>query len=197
MRNGGFIGVRERSLLAAVCLLAACGGSGDGGTPPPDAMGGGGGGGTPDAATQPACSPQNDTCGGETICIVDACQPAFGRTYRLSIPQLTVAAQNADGEAWDAFGGAPDPFAIVYLNGSAVLQTAEAADIFSTSFSESADIVIPAGAQVVVEVWDSDVSDNDWVTGCAADPLTADFLRGGGFQCSDQGTTVTVALDRK
>jgi hypothetical protein len=105
--------------------------------------------------------------------------------------------QNGDGEAWDAFGGAPDPFVVVYLNGSVVLQTAEAADTFSASYSESADVVIPAGARVEVEVWDSDISDDDWILGCAADPLTADFLRGGGFQCSDQGTTVSVALDRK
>lgn len=177
--------------------MAGCGGNGDDTAPQPDAAGGGGGGGTPDAGQQPSCNPQNDTCGGETICIGSSCEPAFGRTYRVSIASLAVAAQNGDAEAWDAFGGAPDPYVVVFLNGTNVLQTAEAQDTFSPTYPDAVDLIIPAGARVTVEVWDGDVSDDDWIFGCVADPLTADFLRGWGFECNQAGSSIAISLDRK
>src|SRR5687767_11963696 len=71
-----------------------------------------------------ACSPADPSdCAGETICVDGSCVAAFGRVYTFSMAHVVANSLDTNGEAWDALGGAPDPFVEVQLNGSVVLTT--------------------------------------------------------------------------
>ncbi len=144
------------------------------------------------------CVLGDGTCVGETICISNACQNAFGRTYRVTVSDVAIKTTNPSGDPWDAVGGAPDPFVVVTLNGSVVLTTTEQADTFNPVFSDQANVVVPAGASLEISMVDSDISSNDAIMSCVANPFPADFLRGGGVRCDGSaangtnGTTLSV-----
>jgi hypothetical protein len=137
-----------------------------------------------------ACSPSDpNSCTGEQICVGTSCVGAFGRTYTISVYQLIVKTTDPLGDSWDAVGGAPDPYVVIALSGTTILTTAEVQDTFTPTFSDSVDVVIPAGAKFRFDAWDGDVSDDDWIIGCEIDPLTANFLRALGPRCD--GTVAT------
>lgn len=188
--------MRESSWLAilAMALVACGGGEGDEGradsgpTSRADASRNPGA----DAASA-GCDPrQPSDCSGETICIGDSCESAFGRTYSVYVYNLDVASQDTEGVAWDGGGGAPDPFVNVHLNGQLILATSIDQDTFTPEFGESVDVVIPAGARLEFNAWDEDISEHDWILGCIVDPLTADYLRIYGPVCQGNAETGTA-----
>lgn len=141
------------------------------------------------------CTPAADTCTGENICILGACEAAFGRIY--SITDVTVSVPTADGTgaSWDALGGAPDPFIVVTVNGSSIVTSATRDDVFSASFFGPYDATIVGGSSLAIEVWDADVSANDLMFTCQASPLSADLLRRHSLSCSSGGFTVAFQID--
>lgn len=141
------------------------------------------------------CSETLDSCGGESICVVDQCLDAFGRVYVLSNLYVELPARNSVGDDWDAGGGAPDPFFTVQLNGEEVLTTTAAPNTFSASFSDTANVVIPAGSTFELIVADEDLAIPDPGFTCIADPLTANLLRGRVLTCENSGWVVTAQLD--
>lgn len=142
-----------------------------------------------------SCGADPFACTGETICIEPDCQNAFGRTYTVSVFSLVVKTTDPNGETWDAVGGAPDPYVTIELNDVPILTTTENQNTFEPTFSESASVVIPAGAKFRFDAWDADVADDDWIIGCEINPLTADYLRAYGPVCNgtvQTGTDGTV-----
>jgi hypothetical protein len=140
-----------------------------------------------------ACSPNDpDSCSGSDICIVDACEPAFGRTYEVSVFNLTINTTNQKGTSWDSVGGAPDPYVVISINDGELLYTSEVQDTFEPTFADSTTVVIPAGAKFRFDAWDSDVDPADWIIGCEIDPLTADYLRAFGPTCTGTAETGTL-----
>jgi putative transposase len=131
-------------------------------------------------------------CSGSDICIVDACEPAFGRTYDVSVFNLTINTTNPKGTSWDSVGGAPDPYVVISINDGEVLYTSEVQDTFEPTFADSTTVVIPAGAKFRFDAWDSDVDPADWIIGCEIDPLTADYLRAFGPTCTGTAETGTL-----
>lgn len=178
----GRSGVARAFVLAGVTAAGACvsagGGDDDGGDDDP-------GPGT--------CDPLDAaTCAGETICLRGACVAAFGRTYDIVAYEAIVPQFKPDGSTWDAFGGAPDPFAVLSLNGTVLGQTSTIQDTFTPRWNEYVSAVIPAGSTLRVDLWDEDVSADDAILSCAASPLTADALHVGRIRCAGAAGEVTI-----
>ncbi|RMH42234.1 MAG: hypothetical protein D6689_08790 [Deltaproteobacteria bacterium] len=120
-------------------------------------------------------------------CIDSLCQAAFGRIWTIIVVDGDMPSNNDSGEAWDAFGGAPDPFVEIQLNGSVLATTSEKQDTFSPAWNESVDANIPAGSSLVFRAWDSDVSSNDLMFTCTIDPLLAAYLDARAIDCPGGG----------
>lgn len=141
-----------------------------------------------------SCSPADPaTCAGETICLNGACVAAFGRAYRINAYSIVVPQFMPDGSTWDAAGGAPDPYAVITLNGAVLGMTAAPQDIFNPVWNQATDPTsIPAGSTLIVDAYDEDIAADDGILSCQFAPLTADVLHAGQGVCSGTVGTLTV-----
>lgn len=94
---------------------------------------------------------------------------------------LTVQSTTYDGEAWDAFGGAPDPFVGVVIGSESAppLYSGAGSDTFTVTFGAGA---IASGvradalqAYLAFFAYDEDVSSNDFIGGCYTTVTEATF----------------------
>lgn len=151
--------------------------------------GGGGGGGGDE------CSEAADGCVGESICIDGRCEAAFGRVYTLMDVAVSMPTTDTRGDAWDAFGGAPDLFARISVDGSTIATTGVIPDSFSGNFRGPYNTTLIAGSSLVVEVFDEDISANDLMFTCTASPITPNILRGRSARCATSGASVAFQID--
>lgn len=141
------------------------------------------------------CTPSADICTGENICVSGACVPAFGRFYEVRDVSVSVPTTDDTGAAWDALGGAPDPFIVVSVDGSEIATSATRDDTFSASFAGPYAASLLAGSSLTIEVYDEDVSFNDLMFTCSASPITANLLRGRSLACNGSGYSVSFQID--
>lgn len=141
-----------------------------------------------------ACSPGDAaTCAGETICLNGQCVAAFGRAYRINAYSIVVPQFMPDGSTWDAAGGAPDPYAVITLNGTALGMTTAAQDIFNPVWNMATNPTnVPAGSTLIVDAYDEDIADDDPILRCQFAPLVADVLHVGEGVCTGALGTLTV-----
>lgn len=186
-------------VMALGCLGAGCemgGGSGGGGFPFEGDMGAG-----PVEQDDDRCfvDPPTadypfavDSCTGREICIDGFCEPAFGRRYGLGLYNVIVPERKLNGDCWDAFCGAPDPFANVYVDGDFVGGAPTIQDTFDARWDiDLGRVTVIDGSQLVIEVFDADVSEHDGITICTID-LEAEFLRRRVFVCQDEAATLAL-----
>ena len=150
-----------------------------------------------DCGTTPmACTTAPDNCTGDNICMSGTCVPAFGRVYKLFIANGSMPEKTSTNEAWDPFGGLPDPLVSVSLNTAHVFDTTYKSDTLSPIWIESATVSIPTGSKLTLDVWDSDTDVDGKMFSCANVSLTADLLRkhGGAHVASCSGTNVNMGL---
>ena len=196
-----------RPLFLIACIGCSSGGSGTGddSPPPPDGppmTNDGPDVPPPDEPPNNVCDPNDaNSCSGETVCIGTTCEPAFNRIYRFKDITSTVSSLNQNGQAWDSFGGAPDPQVIVKLNGTVILTTASKSDVFTASFTESIDQQVVAGSKLELILQDADLNAADPIHSCIIDPLSAQKLRERGVHCDGTGTEagsqVVIHFDAK
>lgn len=130
------------------------------------------------------CDPAVSTsCGGETICIGQECVQAFGRNYVFTVRSGTFPQFDRSGDPWDAAGGLPDGFVVLTINGTP-FTTRAVQDTLTPAWNQATSPTpIPGGTVLLIEVYDEDLTDDDPAWACQANPLTADFLRGGAITC--------------
>lgn len=131
--------------IALYLSLVGCATAGDGDDyqtyPPPD-----------DPVT---CQASPDTCDGQTICLAGRCEPVTPRVYALtwihvSLPPI----RPSDGDFWDPFGGAPDPF-LGDRNGVAL--TAPVKNASEVTFAGPLELPLTVlGQTIELAVWDDD-----------------------------------------
>jgi hypothetical protein len=133
----------------------------------------------------PPCSVADpSSCAGETLCVAGGCVAAFGRAYTIVVQSAFIPQFKPDGNTWDAFGGAPDAFAVIFLNAQSLGATHAIADNFTPVWNVATPPTpIAAGSTLRVDVYDQDVSANDGILSCSVAPLTADILHGGEVAC--------------
>lgn len=121
------------------------------------------------------CAP-GFVCSGAGSCRVD---PAS--RWNVVLGMLTVPTRRYDGEAWDPFGGAPDPFVGVVIGSDTAtpLYSGAGSDTFTVSFT--ADPVATnvradaLQAYLAFDVYDEDVSAHDVVGACVTNVTEAAF----------------------
>jgi hypothetical protein len=172
--------------LVLVALLSACGSdSGDDDE---------GNNGLPPGTNGDSCP----VCDGWEKCQVSACVFDPASQWYLAAVSGHVSEQNSLGDAWDALGGAPDPYVCVTVNGKRNC-TSTAQDSFSPQWNEHVAENVGGGALmggIYVEFMDEDISSNDFI--CTGN-ITVDeaYFDQGTFQITCDGGLgyVDFALD--
>ena len=143
-----------------------------------------------DCAASNACTASPDTCTGDNVCVAGSCVAAFGHVYKLFVEAGSVPEKDANSAAWDPFGGLPDPYVSVFLNGDSVFSTAFKSDTIAPVWHESATITVAAGSKLQLDVYDDDLDVDGYMFSCFDVSLTADLLRkhGGGDTASCQAS---------
>lgn len=132
-------------------------------------------------------------CGPDALCRSGACVLDPASRWDVRVLDLTVQTLDAAGESWDVFGGAPDPFVQVSA-GSNVARTATRSDVFTATYNQTvlsnlrADALAP---MLRFDVFDEDVSENDFVGACVYTSLP-DTVFGGPVQTLDCGRDVAI-----
>lgn len=147
-----------------------------------------------------------DTCTDETICNCSGgtstcegtgtCVAAFGRIYRIGIIRVLLPDRAPGGGCWDGGCGDPDPFVIVTIDGTEVGTTSNGSGVFDYTWDpvETFDARVLAGTDVLLEVWDEDVTIDDFAFRCSDDPITPTRLRSRALGCGDATSDLTAVI---
>lgn len=140
----------------------------------------------------PDCNPM---CAAGFQCSLGTCEPDALSLWIVTIEKGTIQERNAYHDAWDAFGGAPDPKACLTISGHRTC-TSTVQDSFLPAWFES----LPpktAGtlmSSISAEIWDRDVSFDDAICRPGEALITKDDLARGSWQFGCQLGTVEVKL---
>jgi hypothetical protein len=143
------------------------------------------------------CSEIADTCTGESVCVLGACEAAFTRVYAISNVQLAVPTTKPDNSSWDLGGGAPDLFLEISINGTVAATTPDVPDSFSATFAGPFDVQVIAGSTLLMASFDEDATVNDPAFNCQAAPLTAQQLRSRRLSCAAGGSSMQFVIEPK
>jgi hypothetical protein len=115
-------------------------------------------------------------CGPGRLCSGGGCVIDPASRWNVIVQSVEVNATDAAGEAWDAFGGAPDPFVEVYAGNrdNYVGGTSAGSDVFSFTYDQRVATDLRADAlqaYLAFAVWDQDTADHDRVGACKYEPL--------------------------
>jgi hypothetical protein len=146
--------------------------------------------GCPSDCASGACTVAPDNCTGDTVCISGTCAPAFGRVYKLVIAGGAVPEKTTTNEAWDPFGGLPDPYVNAFLNSTFAFATSYKTDTLSPAWNESTVVTIGAGSKLQLDVKDDDFDVDGSMFSCFSVALGADVLRkhGGAYMATCSGS---------
>lgn len=153
-------------LLTLCATLPACPS-----TSPSAPYGGSAGGGS--------CS-SNSSCSADAVCRAGACTSFSGLQYRLTIQSFGVSQKMPSGEAWDGFGGLPDPVVCVYKNSAKQFCTLTASDSTGGDPWQSATLTLSYGDELAFVIYDVDISAHDKMASGKFTELGAAMHKGGG-----------------
>jgi hypothetical protein len=126
-------------------------------------------------------------CTGDTICLDDVCQPAFGRSYVFTVTTGTLPNVDDMGASWDDAGGLPDPFVELTIDGMTYRSpTITDSTTPAWNFATPA-VAIAADSAVRINVYEDDEPTDDGAWVCTSDPIGVAYLRSGGLGCSGPG----------
>jgi hypothetical protein len=126
-----------------------------------------------DDDTSPTGDCGNETCEDDQFCRNETCEDIWGRSFRFTIHSAEIDETGPTGEAWDPWGGLPDPYAEITWNGSLIVDTDVIDDTLSPSWGDSETQVLTSGGELCLSVLDS-----NW-------PLASDHIDGGCWEGDD------------
>lgn len=133
-------------------------------------------------------------CDASEVCIANRCREAAGRKYDFTFVSATVPTQTSSKEAWDAFGGAPDPFAVLLVDDVEVCRTAVALDTFTPSWNKKCSATLYNSSTFTVHIYDEDVSAHDYIDGFKSDDALLAARWGGISGTPYTGSRISITL---
>ena len=149
----------------------------------------GGGGDTTGTAE---CTAHSD-CDSVSICITGQCVLAAGRDYAITLYDTSIHSEtNADGEAWDALGDAPDPYGAVLVDGQVAFTTPAVANSYTATWETVGYATLQSSSTFDVYVYDEDLAEHDLVDSGAFSWLQ--IVKDGGYSGQLSGGYASVAV---
>lgn len=108
-------------------------------------------------------------CGAGRTCTAGACVVDPARAFDFVLVSAVVPTTNKSGGAWDLGGGLPDPYAKLTV-GARTGQAPFVADTTSPTWNYVLLAAVPSRelkAPLALELWDDDVTVDDFIGGCA------------------------------
>lgn len=129
-----------------------------------------------------------DLCSGNTVCMSDACTPAFPHAYEITNLSATAPNMKADGTPWDTDGdGTPDIFVDISVAGAVVTSTPVNPDSFNATFAGPFTVQLTDGTALDLQSSDKDTPGSEVIYDCPIPTVTASLLRTRYVQCSGVG----------
>jgi Ca2+-dependent lipid-binding protein len=99
--------------------------------------------------------------------------------------------KTSTNEAWDPFGGMPDPYVNIFLNTAFVVATAYKDNTLAPAWNQFATVTIASGSKLQLDVKDDDYDVDPLMFSCSNISITADLLRkhGGAYMATCNGST--------
>ncbi len=172
--------------VVALVALVACGGTKD--EPEVDAP-----------VDSTSCTPTADTCVGDTICIANACAPAYPGNYRVTAFVIHVPL----GFTHDP-DGKPDLQPHVAIGNPSPLQDVTpipvSKDTFDLTLPGPFDVTLMTNAtslMVGVDDVDPQLASPQIILDCIDTPASAQMLRAGGDSCANGPATISFKIAPK
>jgi hypothetical protein len=147
-----------------------------------------------DCTANPGCTSNSD-CGSTEVCQNSNCANASGLAYVLTINTITASTTNSIGDAWDVGGGAPDAYVVVKVDGVTKCTTTVQADTFAgVWFADCSPIVLYSFNTVEIDVYDQDVTTDDFMDGTQWTNFTS-VVHAGTFNSYLYGGLVKIWFD--
>ena len=127
-----------------------------------------------------------EVCSSSGLCAINPSSSWF-----LAVGSAQIATTKSTGDAWDAFGGAPDPFVMLDARRTSTVQ-----DSFTPTWNEGATYTAGTllNVGVSVQVLDEDVSANDTIGGPSQLVLKESDLRRGSLTVTNLGQVRTLTF---
>jgi hypothetical protein len=141
-------------------------------------------------------------CGSVQVCKTDqTCGVDPEGSWRVQPVSAEIAANN-NGSSWDGDGSAPDVFVAMVCPGSTTATSTPEVQSYTPAWSTggcTAKASQLLAAQWVFQVWDSDVSSNDTITGALGTQFTEAHFTAGtvSFGASGGLTSLKVQLQKQ
>jgi len=134
-------------------------------------------------------------CTGNDVCVRGVCANAFDQDWSFTVTGISITALEPDGTVWDAFDGSPpDPYAMIFIDNVAVLQTDHSSDAYIAHWTnKSPRTRLSETSTFEAKAFDADpLGPGDLILDCQVGALTADLLRMSGFVCTGAGGRLTI-----
>ncbi|MBO4441669.1 hypothetical protein J5834_06080 [bacterium] len=94
------------------------------------------------------CSEHND-CSGDDICYKNFCQSPWNKKWKITFKDAKVSEKDQNNESWDAFGGLPDLFSIIFVNDNLRYRTTTKQDSTTAVWNESSTLDFAASTDTI------------------------------------------------
>ena len=107
-----------------------------------------------------SCS-KHDDCSGDDVCYKNFCQSPWNKKWKITFKDAKVSEKDKNNESWDALGGLPDLFSIVFVNDSQVYRTSTIQDSTTAVWNKSTTLDFAASTDNIKIC----LYDEDWTSG--------------------------------
>ncbi|MDI7268751.1 MAG: hypothetical protein QME96_12225 [Myxococcota bacterium] len=136
-----------------------------------------------------ACTTYTD-CGTTEICAAGSCAPAWGRAYRVVAVNGVFSESGPDG-SWDTWGGLPDPYITMCIDGRCG-SSSYVADTLRPTWNFSMNATLYSTSTFTWTVYDDDYGTDDTMLYRTGSDISVQWLREGTatFSTSDGSSRV-------
>lgn len=191
--TAGFSCLALQDSDAYTCAPDSGSGSPGNGNSGSGSSGNGNSGSNPAPEPDPGCF-SSAQCGASSICVDGTCREMWDRSYTLTVVSATAGEGDPNGEYWDGFGGAPDLYVSVRIDGDSIGVTSTKQDTYSPEWYKSFNVRFYRTTSLVLRVYDEDLSANDHALDLSV-PDLAGAVRDGGGSYSTSGNLGITSLD--